>query len=104
MNQTLFTEIIEALRGQYDKDAVNAKRLSDIYGSDINPNDNKLLTQAIFKLLHKTFPPKGDCYIEIFCYDQDFGRKSNKTIEDLWNELIMDFDVVDPEIVKPSIH
>jgi len=100
MTKDLFIETILALQGQCDKDAENARRLSTIYGSDINPNDNRLLTNIIFKFLQKHFPPvDGLCDIEIFCFEQDFGRKLEveNPIEKLWISLLKNMEVVGAE-------
>jgi len=94
ITKDLFTQTIEALRDQYDKDTENVNRLSSIYGADINPNDNRLITNMLFKFLQLQFPPKNEfCEIEIFCFDQDFGRKTGKSASDLWEELVKNIEV-----------
>lgn len=101
MTKELFTETIIALRDQCDKDDKRAHDLSAIYGSDINPNDNSILTNVIFSHLHSVFvPEKDECLIEHFCFEQDFGRKTNRSIDDLWNDLILNMEVVDEIVLK----
>jgi len=96
-NQELFQKTIIALREQYDKDKETAKKLTEIYGADVNPNDNSLLTNLIFELLQKQFPTTdGFCDIQTFCFDQDFGRKLvavRDPIDLLWKNLIGNIDV-----------
>lgn len=92
MTETLFKETLIALRDQYDRDHERAVQLSAIYGSDINPNNNHALTEVIMKHLLVQFPD-GKEDIEFFCYEQDFGRKSGKDIEELWVELVNNIEV-----------
>lgn len=98
IDKKLFIDTVNALQKQYDIDKARAKTLSEIYGSDIDPNDNCYLTGAIFNILQKQFVPKGPCYIEIFCYDQNFGREVNKSAAELWDELVRDIDVIFEEV------
>lgn len=99
MDKTQFTKVISALRDQNDKDVLQAEKLSTIYGSDINPNDNRLLTDAIFEILDNKYPNSKDD-IHFFCYEQDFGRKSNKSISELWNDVVRNIDVMEPIILS----
>ncbi|WNH10074.1 hypothetical protein [Thalassobellus suaedae] len=94
MDQTLFIKTITALRDQSDKDNERAQQLSLIYGSDINPNDNRLLTDAIFDNLSFRYPNSKES-IEFFCFEQDYGRKSNKTISELWDEIVRNIEVTE---------
>lgn len=91
ISKNTFKEIIEALRGQYDYDKAKSEKLTEIYGSDVQPTDNSRLTNQLFKILHAQFPPSGDfCDIQSFCYELDFGRKISFTedpIGDLFDEL-----------------
>ena len=106
MTKDLFTKAIVALQKQYDMDNKRASELSTIYGADIDPNNNYYLMNAIFGFLHERFPPKNDvCEIQVFCFDQDFGRAVNRTIDGLWYELllqekIMNMDVKGYEIIS----
>ena len=93
IHKDLFVTTINALMNQSDLENSRAKLLSDIYGSDIDPNNNSLLTNAIFNLLLEQFGNDGLLNIEHFCFEQDFGRKVNKDAEMLWEELIKELDV-----------
>ena len=104
MTKELFIETILALQKQSDKEIDIANRLSSIYGSDINPNDNKLLTDNIFKHLEKAFPGQLES-IEYFCFEQDFGRvvindiDVPNPIEALWFSLVRGIEVNAEEII-----
>lgn len=78
-----FRMIIESIREQYDYDKKRAQELSDIYGADVNPNDNSFLLDALFGVLHLSFPPldNGFCSISTFCYELDFGRDSGISVD-----------------------
>ena len=96
MTKDLFIKAIEALQKQCDADYKRASELSAIYGADINPNNNYHLMNAVFAFLHERFPPKNDvCEIQIFCFDQDFGRAVNQTIENLWYDLLLPVNIRD---------
>ena len=88
MKRQTFLSAIEGLSRQFDIDKERAELLSDIYGSDINPNDNSLLTDSIFGLMEDVLSEEQMDDIRYFCYDQDFGRAVNKSIEQLWEEII----------------
>lgn len=88
----LFRVIIEGIKVQYDNDKAVSRRLSEIYGSDINPPNNSRLYNSLFAVLHLHFPPvDGFCRIQTFCWDLDFGRglDSSDPIAALWDELIV---------------
>ena len=97
----LFIESVNALRDQHDKEVARAKTLSEIYGSDIDPVDNSLLTNIILENLRSHFPVQEECDIAYFCYEQDFGRKINKGPEALWVDMVNTINVV-YEVVKAS--
>tara|TARA_R110002012_G_scaffold321174_1_gene547887 strand:+ start:1408 stop:1710 length:303 start_codon:yes stop_codon:yes gene_type:complete len=90
IGKELFTESLEALRTQYDIDLERSKRLSEIYGADIDPVDNSAITSVLFKILDFN-NNKGK--IETFCYEENFGRHTKRTIEDLWYSLVKDIKV-----------
>lgn len=81
------------MQQQHDKDIERAKRLSELYGSDINPSDNSLLTKAIFTLFEDMYNPEQLAEITFFCHDQDFGRKAGVTVGELWNKILKQIDV-----------
>jgi hypothetical protein len=84
-----FISVLSALQDQYDYDKARTEKLQQVYNSDIQPSDNSRLTNQLFKLLHKQFPPNGDfCEIQHFCYELDFGRSSGSDINALWESLI----------------
>lgn len=97
-NQKLFYQILDNLKEQYDLEKKRAQQLSDIYGSDINPNDNSRLTKSIFLLLGEFFTDDQLSHIAFYCYDQDFGRYDGieRSYDDLWDTLIKEIKVVDP--------
>ena len=96
IKQDTFFKVIDSLKNQYDKDVERAKLLSDIYGSDIDPVDNSLLTDSIFSLLLLHLSDQQVLEVSFFCYDQNFGRNVNIGNEDLWNTLINLIEVIDP--------
>lgn len=96
MTQELFISTIAALRDQSDIDTEKAKKLSAIYGSDINPNDNRILINNVLAHLQSRFSEDALAAIDFFCFQQDFGRASNKPIKELWDELVMMYEVIDP--------
>ena len=101
-----FKAILTSLRDQYDYDKARAEKLSNIYGSDVMPSNNSRLTNAIFKILHKTFPPKGYfCAIQSYCYDFDFGRSEDvcqeaSSEDELWDFLVSEIQVVDSKMTS----
>ena len=95
MDQDLLIKTISALRDQSDKDNDRAKQLSVIYGSDINPNDNRFLTDVIFDILSFKYPNSKEA-IEFFCFEQDYGRASDKSVSELWEEIVNNLDVTLP--------
>lgn len=99
LHKTLFISMVEALRDQNDKDLERAKLLSDIYGRDIDPTDNSLLTSAIFQVLKEAFGDEGLDDIQHFCFELDYGRNANKGADQLWEDLLKGFSV-DFEEVK----
>lgn len=106
INEKTFVAVINNMRDQYDKDNERAKALSEIYGSDIDPVDNKLLTESIWIMLMETFNDDQIETIQHFCYEQDFGRKLELKVETLYEQLIKQIDVTDAREVgpSPSIH
>ena len=89
-----FIETINALRSQYDFDVDTCKVIGKALNCEFPLNNNSRLTNQVFKLLHKQFPPstKGYCVIQHFCYEQNFGRNgSSLTVEILWDCLIKQF-------------
>ena len=86
MNKNLFINIITALQEQYDDDLAKAYLLGQVLDFDANPYDNSKLSDAIFTLLRLYFKEKTDD-IEIFCWEHNFGRMNNVSIEKLWDFL-----------------
>ena len=92
MTQELFISAIASMREQSDKDIAQATKLADIYGADINPNDNSNLTDVIFEILFQSYP-NSVVDINHFCFEQDFGRSVKKTPFDLWESVVMNLSV-----------
>lgn len=86
MNKNLFINIITALQEQYDDDLAKAYLLGQVLDLEANPYDNSKLSDAIFKLLKLYFKDKTSD-IETFCWEQNFGRMNNVSIEKLWDFL-----------------
>jgi len=86
MNKNLFINIITALQEQYDDDLAKAYLLGQVLDFEANPYDNSKLSDAIFTLLRLYFKEKTDD-IEIFCWEHNFGRMNNVSIEKLWDFL-----------------
>jgi len=86
MNKNLFINIITALQEQYDDDLAKAFLMGKVLDYEANPYDNSKLSNAIFKLLRLYFKDKTSD-IEIFCWEQNFGRMNNVSIEKLWDFL-----------------
>lgn len=93
LTEKIFKEVLTNIKQQNDSDVARAKTLSDIYGTDIDPVDNSLITKSIFILFGEIFNDDQLSDISFFCYDQDFGRKANRTVDDLWNDLIKNMEV-----------
>ena len=86
MNKNLFVNIITALQEQYDDDLAKAYILGKVLDYEANPYDNSKLSNAIFRLLRLYFKDKTDD-IEIFCWEHNFGRMNDVSIEKLWDFL-----------------
>lgn len=86
-----FIEAIEALKEQYDFDASYTKIIEEAFRVDSSsPYDNSNLVNFIMRLLQEKFPAiDGDCAIEHYCYESNFGRVNGNTItaEQLWDQL-----------------
>lgn len=93
LTEKIFKYVVNNLKEQHDKDNLRAKTLSSIYGADIDPVDNSLLTKALFEIFGNIFNDDQVSDIAFFCYDQDFGRKAERTVDDLWNDLIKNMEV-----------
>jgi len=95
MTKDLFIGTINAMKFQSDNDKNQAQKLIEIYGSDINPHDNRALTDAMFDFLKEFFPQSIE-EIQRFCFEQDFGRATNSNVEALWWLCLREMEVVDP--------
>jgi|TARA_Y100000310_G_C20704425_1_gene834117 hypothetical protein len=93
LTESIFKQVIAKLQEQQDNDNNRAKLLSDIYGADIDPTDNSKVVEAVFLMFNDIFSIDQMAEISFFVYDQDFGRKANRTIDDLWNDLIKMIEV-----------
>lgn len=98
MNKDLFVKMLDALRDQNDKDVERATVLSEIYGNDIDPTDNSILTSAIFQVMKEAFGSIALSEIEHFCFEQDYGRSVNRGAGQLWDQLLKDLDVEFEEV------
>ena len=92
-----FIAVLGNLQKQHDKEVERAKILSDIYGSDINPNDNSLLVESIFLIFKDVFNNDQIETIQFFCFDQNFGRIDGLKSETLWNKMLGEIEVKDAE-------
>lgn len=101
LTENIFKDVLNNIMQQHDNDVSRAKTLSNIYGTDIDPTDNSLVTKAVFILFGEIFNADQLSEIAFFCYDQDFGRKADRTVDDLWNDLIKMIEVT-YFYVKPS--
>ena len=72
----LFLSTINALEQQYTIDIENVKSIEKVYKGFCDCYDNHRLTNKLLEILQTFFPPKdGDCRIEYFMYELDFGRR-----------------------------
>jgi hypothetical protein len=86
MDKRLFTLLINSLKRQNDVDKELARKLTDAYDVDIFPPDNRILIDAITEVLRVSFPENIDT-ITFYCWEEDFGKVSGYSVEDLWNVL-----------------
>lgn len=115
ISEKQFIDAISRMKEQYDIDLRQAQKLSDIYGSDINPNNNSRLYDTIIRLIRPDFKKyKGYiCEIEQFCWEHNFGRHKHsdfKNPSDLYrhifdrngkafnNKSINEIEVKDPKV------
>lgn len=88
-----FLMTIDALEKQNEFDRGYANVLSGVLNaSDVQTYDNSSITNLLFTLLQRQFVPvDGNCEIERYCYELNFGWADGNRIytpEDLWNALI----------------
>lgn len=94
-----FIGFIDALKEQYDYDKSYSVLLEQALGASNVPNyNNSTVTNLLFSLMQKQFPPdsKGNCEIERYCYELEFGVVDGVrviTAEMLWEALIKDCDI-----------
>lgn len=93
LTENIFKEVLANMMQQHDSDVARAKTLSEIYGTDIDPVDNSLITKAIFIMFGEIFNDDQLSDIAFFCYDQNFGRKANRTIDSLWDDIVKNINV-----------
>lgn len=76
ISESEFVKIITSLMKQHDLDVAYCKKLSElINGNDIPVYDNSVLVNCLISYLQGYFPPlHGDCEIERFCFELNFGR------------------------------
>jgi hypothetical protein len=86
MDKRLFTLLINSLKRQNDVDKELARKLTDAYDVDIFPPDNRILIDAITEVLRVAFPNNIET-ITFYCWEDNFGKVSGYSVEDLWNVL-----------------
>lgn len=86
MNKELFMESIEAIRKQYEHDVETSQMLGKAFPNAFEANllpDNQLLQNQLVKILQIEMNDLDVCkygqsWIEWFCWECDFGKKSNQ--------------------------
>jgi hypothetical protein len=79
MNKQLFITSIEAIQDQHSLDVEIAGHLSKAFPNAFEANllpDNSILQNMLFKIL-KSEMHDEEGWIEWFCFETDFGTKSN---------------------------
>jgi hypothetical protein len=81
-----FIIVMDAIEKQHAIDIDYAEKASALHGgSDLKTYDNSLLLNSLFKLLQADFVPvNGECIIEDYCYNHNFGIVDG--------ERVLDFD------------
>lgn len=81
-NETSFVAAIVALREQHDVDVAYSSSLEKLFnGKDIPTYNNSPLVNYLFLALQSQFPPvDGECEIERYCYELDYGRNAGKEV------------------------
>lgn len=90
--QETFAKTIAALKKQHEIDTAYANSIERLINAENVPAyNNSALTNHIFWMLQRQFPSSnGDCEIERFCYQLNFGFWGGKqvlTADDLWEAL-----------------
>ncbi len=87
-----FIQTLDVLRKQHEKDMAYATSIEKaINAKDVPTYDNSELTNHLFGMLQKQFPSSnGECEIERFCYELNYGFWGGKqvlTAKNLWDAL-----------------
>lgn len=86
-----FVKAINVLREQYDYDSSYTTLIEQVIRVDsASPYDNSKLVNFIMQQLQEEFPAvDGECLIEYYCYEINFGRVLGNliTAEQLWDRL-----------------
>ena len=95
MKRELFIEAINAIEKQLEKDIEISKILGKVFTSAFEANlmpDNQLLSNALIKVLQEemndTKRKYGQSWIEWFCFETDFGKRSELKAYDENNKEI----------------
>lgn len=90
IEKNIFVQAIESIEQQYAKDIINSKLVQEAFNAHHDfLYDTSLLQKQIIILLRIWFPKDEDgfCSIEHFCYFENFGKLTDKSIEEFYNEL-----------------
>lgn len=81
IDKKTFCEVIDLLEEQNKSDKDNAKMLQKVFGIvDMDGYCNDSLIQAVFVMLHDSFPKKdGFCPIEYWCFELGFSAPRRDT-------------------------
>ncbi len=93
MLENEFIEAINALKKQNDLDRDYSNRIEQLIAAENVPsyNNSALINYIISTLQKKFVPVNGDCEIERYCFELNFGYKDGKqsiTPSDLWYALV----------------
>ncbi|MEX0313433.1 MAG: hypothetical protein AB3N18_04585 [Allomuricauda sp.] len=81
---------MEALKGQYEHDIEYATTLSSLLGNaEVPVYNNGALATLVVKMLSRLFnePNEAEMRINNFMYEENFGKSTDMTISNLWEEL-----------------
>lgn len=86
IEKSIFVQAIESIEQQYAKDIVNSKLVQEAFNAnDDFLYDTSLLQKQIINLLGIWFDVEQ---IRHFCYFENFGKLTNQSIEEFYDELL----------------
>ena len=109
ITKKFFVETMNIIEKQMKHDWEFSNKLSDIYGSYVEPYDNYPMLEHLITILTETLEPhlnkRDDTIIEYFIYELDFGKKYGEgcysvnhenvdisTTEKLYDHLLSEID------------